>query len=365
MNNLEIISLTKLLLKDAIAKNKFWGDTYEAPFSINKAKWMLENSRADDDDTLAVLGYENYEIIAFVSLMPDLIKLEEGVEKKISWSQRWWVSDKYKETVLSTYVKNISMNACNNQVIIKFLGDNTKAYYEKQPFEKFSKRKRYIILFSLDYDILVLRKNSLKKIAPILKFTDSLSRRFVTLINKRTSNKISKGITYQNILSIDDATWNFIEKKCIDDIVPKSKAYINWQIDNNQYYNLKTSEEKAVQKCLLGSISTNILNASYILKKDDEIIGFISGFISSNKLMIKYFVTSKDYYDDCLNILIKSLITFKCTMIQTEDAILGERIKDKFFTVYADDKALVSLVHKDVNDRLENMMTKDQDGNFF
>ena len=365
MNNLEIINLTKLVLKEAIAENKFWGDSYESPFSLNKAKWLLENNRADDNDVLAILGYENHNIIAFVYLVPDLIKVKGGIPKKVFWSQRWWVSDKYKETVLSAYVKNMSLNACDNQVIIKFLGDKTKAYYEKQPFTKFSKRKRYIILFSLDYHLLVHKRNSLKNFASILKLTDSFSRRVVAFINKRTSHKISKGISYKSVSSIDVDAWSFIEKRCIDDVVPKSKEYINWQIDNNQYHFLKEGIEKPNYKCLLGSISNKIFNATIIVKKDDEVVGFISGYVSANRFMIRYFVTSEIHYDDCLNILMKSLMSYKCNLLQTEDGILGERIKNKYFKVYADDKELVSLIHNDVNVNLQSAIAKDQDGNFF
>ena len=38
MNNLEVITLTKRCLKVAVIENKFWGDSYEPPFSMNKAR---------------------------------------------------------------------------------------------------------------------------------------------------------------------------------------------------------------------------------------------------------------------------------------------------------------------------------------
>jgi hypothetical protein len=205
MKNLEVIILTKLDLKDAVAKNKYWNGTIQPPFSKNKAKWMLENNRADNGDPLAVLGYEGHVIVAFVCLVPDLIKADGGAQK-IFWSQVWWVADKYKDTVLSTYVKKQSLEACNNQVIVKFLGDNTKSYYQKQPFIEFSKRKRHIILFSLDYDLLTYKKASLKKIAPILKLTDGISRRIIAIINKRKAGIKNNALTYKSISLIDDAT---------------------------------------------------------------------------------------------------------------------------------------------------------------
>ena len=342
MNNLEVITLTKLSLKEAVTENKFWGDSYEPPFSLNKAKWMLENNRADDEDVFAILGYEKHTIIAFVSLMPDFIKNEAGDLKKVFWSQRWWVADKYKETVLSTYVKNISLNECENQVIIKFLGDKTKAYYEKQSYTEFSKRKRYIILFSLDYDLLVYKKNNLKRIASLLKMVDGFSRRIISVINRRKTRKKNKGINYERVQLIDDVTWDFIEKQCSNDIVPKSKEYVNWQLNNNQYHVIKDNVNKFGYKCLLGSISEKIYNLNIVVKRNNEIVGFISGLVLGNRFIVRYFITTDIYYYDCVNIMIENFINTKCTILQTENSKLGEHVIGNYFKVYSDVKELIS-----------------------
>jgi len=364
MNNLKIVSLTKNSLEKAVLENKYWSGSYEPPFSLNKAKWMLKNTRADEEDVLAVLCYEGYGIVAFVSLVPDLINTKDGL-KKIFWSQRWWVSDKYKETVLSTYVKNMSLNECDNQVIIKFLGDKSKAYYEKQSFTKFSKRERYIILFSLDYELLIYKKNSFKKIASILKLIDGFSRRIVAVINKRKSRKKSKDINYERVQLIDDDTWRFIEKNCSNDIVPKSKEYINWQITNNQYHVIDDNANKLEYKCLLGTISKKIYNLNIVVKHNNEIVGFISGFVSRNRFIVRYFITTETYYNDSVNIMIKNLISSKCTILQTENNKLGEHVIGNYFKVYADVKELISLIHDDVTVNFENSIMTDQDGNFF
>ena len=363
MDNLEIITLTKRGLKEALTKNKFWSDSYQPPFSINKAKWMLDNTRADENDIFAILGYEKFTIIAFVYLVPDLIKGEDGSSKKVFWSQRWWVSDKYKETILSTYVKNISLNECGNQVIIKFLGDKSKAYYEKQPFRKFSKRKRYIILFSLDYDLLVYKNANFKKISHLVRFADGMTRRLISLINK--SKRLSNGIEYENVQVIDNDVWNFIDKHINSDVVPKSKEYINWQINNNQYHVIKNNENNLNNKCLLGTISKKIYNSNIVVKHGNEIIGFISGFVTRKRFIVRYFITTETYYKDCLNILIKNLITSKCTLLQTENSILGERVVDRYLNVYSDKKELVSLIHDDVIIKIDKINMTDQDGNYF
>ncbi|GAA4898823.1 hypothetical protein GCM10023311_24950 [Flaviramulus aquimarinus] len=364
-NNLEVITLTKKNLKEAIHQNKYWGNTYEAPFSKNKAKWMIENNRAQDDDILAVLGYENHAIVAFVSLVPDWVKTKNDGVKNIFWSQRWWAKDAYKDTILPTYAKSISLKESNNQVLIKFLGDNTKAYYEKQPFTKFSERKRYIIIFSLDYDILIYKKKSLKKIATLLKVLDRISHKMISSINTLKNKQKTRNLEFAYVSSIDKNTWHFIEKQCYHDIIPKTQDYINWQISNKQYHVVNDEANKPNNTCLLSSIANNIYNLNFLVKKERKTIGFISGFVSGNRFIVRYFCANDNHFDDCVDALIKNFIKTKCTLLQTENSILGERINNRYLAVYTDAKQLFSLVHNDVGESFKNVVVNDQDGNFF
>ncbi|WP_298345896.1 hypothetical protein [uncultured Algibacter sp.] len=365
MNNLEVITITKHKLEDAILNNTFWNGKMDAPFSKNKAKWMLKNDRANADDTLAVFAYDGKKIIALVYLVPDLITTNNNLTKKVFWSQRWWVADKYKDTVLSTYIKKLSLNASKNNVLVKFLGDNTKAYYKKQPFTEFSKRKRYIIIFSLDYELLIYKKESLKKAASLIKLADRFSRKIIAKLN-RSKTKINKSlINYKSVSHLNDELWDFLNKHCVNDIVPKDKAYINWQIDNNQYHVINNKEDKLGYKCLLGSISDKMYNSNLVVKNNDEIIGFISGFISNNRFIVRYFISDKNFYSECAKVLIRAVIDTECTILQTENTVLGEYVMSNFHKVYADVKPLVSLIHNDIDVDMNNAMMTDQDGNFF
>jgi hypothetical protein len=364
-NNLEVITLTKKNLREVLSQNKYWSDSFDAPFSRNKAKWMLNNNRADEADVFAILVYENQTLISFVGLMPDWIKTENGEVKKTFWSQRWWVSAKYENTVLPSYSKNISLSATNNQVIIKFLGAKTEAYYRKQNYTKFSGRIRSIIVFNIDHNLLVYKFNSLKKIVGLLKGFDKFSEKVITLINKTKNNRRIKNLLFEYISSIDENAWSFIEKYCANDIVPKTKEYINWQITNSQYHNLSSGINKPGYKCLLSSISNNIYNLSFLVKKQGKTIGFISANVKDNRFTLRYFLTSDDNLNSCLDALINSFIKTKCTLIQTENGNLAEQIKRRYTSIYTDSRELFSLEHNDIELDFNNVCINDQDGSFF
>ncbi|MDG1728595.1 MAG: hypothetical protein P8K68_07065 [Algibacter sp.] len=364
MNNLEVIILTKGSLKEAVAENKFWGDSYEPPFSLNKAKWMLENTRADNEDVFAVLGYEKHTIIAFVSLMPDFIKKGKGNLKKIFWSQRWWIANNYMNTVLPTYIKSNSLTEAKNQIIVRFLGDDTKAYYEKQPFTLFSERMRYVIVFNLDHKILISKKSGLKKVKTLLRFLDKTSKKITFLINSYKSKKRTKKISYRFISNINNKDWAFIENFCVTDIVPKTQKYIDWQISNNQYHVITEGEVRPKYKCLLESVSNKIHNLSFMVEKEGETIGFISGLVKGGRFVLRYFLANQDDFNHCIDALMANLIKSECTLLQTENTVLAERLKNRYLIVYADSKKLLSLVHNDLDMNFQDTILNDGDGNF-
>lgn len=364
-NNLEVISLTKKDLREALLLNTYWNDAIEPPFSKNKAKWMLENNRAEDDDVMATLAYENQELMAFICLVPDWVKTKGMGVKKIFWSQRWWVADKYKTTILSSYTKNASLIAVNNQVFVKFFGVDTEDYYKKQPYTKTSKRNRYIILYNLDYDLLVLKKPGIIRFATIMKFLDQFSFKIISVLNSTLSKRRVKCFTTNLITSLDNRTWNFIQTHCANDFVPKTKEYVNWQISNDQYHNSQSTDEENRQKCLLGSMSVGVRNLNFTVLKDKDIIGFVSANLRDMKFVIRYFLADEENYSSCVDALMEHFIKSKCKALQTENLTLAECIKKRYVNLYSNSRVLFSLFHNEVKGNFENITLNDQDGYFY
>ncbi|GAL70757.1 hypothetical protein [Jejuia pallidilutea] len=361
--DIKIASLTKEELRDAIVNNTYWStDTRDIPFSKSKASWVLKNDRIDNNDVCAIIGTENQTVISFIFLVPDFIKTKSGTEK-IFWSRRWWISDKYKDSILPTYTMSIAMNAVNNKAVVKFLGKDIEAYYRKQPFTEFAHRTRYYIIFNLDANILLSKISSLKHIKGVVKAIDSVSLSFVSVFNAFKTKKNTKPLTYEYVSCIDENLWQFLSPFCEKDLIPKSKAYISWQIDNNQYTNAPI-RDKYPHNCLLSTIYKRVYNISYIIKKEGHIIGFTSFLVRGKEAMVRYFIVKDEYLEACADALMENVIQTKATNLQTENETLGKYIKKKFVNLYTDKRKLYALAHNDMNIDFENAVINDRDGNF-
>lgn len=360
MENIETVILTKYLLKQAIDTNAYWKCHQNiVPFAKNKAKWLLRNERIEDDDVCAVLALNNDQLIAMVSLVPDWINTPDG-NTKVYWSQRWWVHENYETSILSTYINQLSAESVNNKVIIKYIGTETIPYYKLQPYTEFSNRTRYIFVFDIDADLVISKLPKLKALRPLLRMVKKGSYYVISKIN-RLKLKTS-GVSYKPVTVFNDEEWHFIKRYSKNDLVPKTKAYVEWQLDNLQY--TKANALDSHQECLVTSISNTIYNTSFFILRDDLIIGFISALIRANEFVLRYFLCDAKHKHTCLDALMLHFIDSKCSFLLTENVALGEQLNKRFLNVYCNKTDLVALAHQDIDMEFTGITISEQDGHF-
>ncbi len=362
MEDINIITLTKSLLRESLNNNTHWDSKGYVPFSKSKALWLLRNNRIKDDDVCAVIGLENKKIISFIFLVPDFINTKTGTEK-IFWSRRWWIAEKYKDSVLPTYTMSVAMNAINNKVLIKFLGKEVVEYYKKQPFTEFAYRTRYYIMFNLDTNLLISKVKYLKYFKAFLRIIDQASLHLVTKLNRSAAIKKTKEFSYEYVSYIDETLWSYINPFCKNDLIPKTKEYINWQIDNNQYTNALTNNKQPF-KCLLNSIQKRVYNINYIVKINNKTIGFTSFLIRGKEAIVRYFICENENLEKCADALLENISLTQVSNLQTENKKLGSYLQKKYTNIYTNKRELYALGHNDLNIYFGKAPINDRDGNF-
>ncbi len=356
------VVVTKAVLRDSLQTNALWEGKYLIPFAKSKGQWLLKNDRIEDDDIVACLAYEDDTLVCFVYLIPDLINTPNGIEK-VFWSDKWWVSNEHKNTVLAAYLKNEVAKITNNRLVIKFLGKDTEAYYAKQPYVKFGERKRFFIIYNLDAGLLINKLRVLRFVKYPLISISNFSLKLIKALNYRKAKLKTRNIHYQYLNKLDEASWMFIEKHCEKDLVPKTKDYIDWQLSNTQYTNTPI-QQKYVSNCLIAGAFSNINAISFSIVENDEIIGFISYLERESEFIVKYFITTAHYWDKCIAVLMEHFVKSGSRIIYTENESLGENILKNYYKVFSSERILHSLIHKSFNFDSNNLLVKEHDGHF-
>lgn len=363
-NSIEVIAITKKVLKKAIEDNSYWKQC-TVPFSKSKANWLLSNDRIQEEDYCGIIAKEGDKMLSFIYLFPDYMNVSENETNKVYWMITWWVHEEHKNSVLGTYVFQEALNLTGKQILIKSYAENVTKFYEKQPFTVISSRFRYTIFFSTDTSILVGRFPFLKRISFLVDKVDDFVGWIIRMANKRASKKRTVGLVYNYVSQIDDELWNFIAPVCGHDLILKTKDYVNWQLNGQQYIQTPVGE-KYPNKAIVAGISNNIGIHNYSVIKDEEIIGFISYIINYSEANVKYFlVKDKEYYNDCVDALVENIIRVNAKFLFTDDAELSNSLRKRYRTVFTHKVNKNALAHNETKIDFENVHLFNRDGHFY
>ncbi|MHA7057495.1 hypothetical protein ACWGOQ_0009780 [Aquimarina sp. M1] len=362
--DIQIIGLTKKMLREAIDKNTYWKSDL-APLPKSKALWLIANNRVNDDDYCGVIGYEGEKIISFIFMFPDLLNVKDDKPKKVYWMISWWVHKSYKDTVLGTYIYNEAINLTGKQIVIKSYAENVNTFYEKQPFKVIAERLRHTIFFSLDASMLIGRFKFLKSFKFILDRIDSFVGAIMRMLNSSKMKNNVKVLSYEFVNQIDIDTWGFIKPLCGSDLIYKTREYVNWQIDASQYLQTPVPK-KHPHISLQTGISNNIYIHNLKILKENRIIGFLSYVINYNEFNVKYFlVEDEKNYNMCVDALMENFIKQKTTFLFTDDTKLSDNITKRYQTIFTHKVIKKGLAHNDTAIDSENFMMLNRDGHFY
>ncbi|MGY3794357.1 hypothetical protein [Aquimarina sp. 433] len=362
--DLQVIGLTKKMLREAIDKNTYWKNDL-APLPKSKAIWLVNNNRIEENDYCGVLGYEGDKMISFIFMFPDLLNAGNVEPQKVYWMISWWVHKSYKDTVLGTYIYNEAINLTGKQVLIKSYAENVTAFYEKQPFTVIASRLRHTIFFSLDASMIIGRFKFLKSFKFILDRVDGFVGGIIRYLNTSKLKNRVKSLSYEYVNQLDDDTWEFIKPSCKNDLIYKTKEYVNWQLDASQYLQTPVPERHP-HKSLQTGISNNIYLHNLKISKGEEIVGFISYVINYNELNVKYFIVDKEEnYDICVDALLENFIRQKTTFMFTDDTKLSDNITKRFKTIFTHKVTKKGLAHNETNVDTEHCEMLNRDGHFY
>ncbi|TYP75159.1 hypothetical protein [Aquimarina intermedia] len=362
----ENISIKKFTKKDiilAVVDGSFLQNNIDIPFTPAKAAWLVQNSRAEEGDILAVLAYSDHRLISYVALVPDYIQDANGNTAKVSWCNRWWIAHDYKDSILATYTMTEALKSVGNQVVIKFLGKEVEGYYQKQPFATFAERYRYYFIFSLDTDLVIMKFPMLKKFRTMLSWVDSFSKSVTAFINSRKIKETIEPLKYNYISRLDNELWSALAPYLTKDLVPKTKELINWQISNSQYQRTPVAN-KYPYHCLIASAANQIFNLSFTVKNKNRFLGFISVLVRNKEYNVKYFIPFDGCFEECFGALIENFYSVGTSMLYTENEMLAAAIKERLTTTFIDERKLYALKHNQVALDLSPVVVQDHDGHY-
>jgi rRNA-processing protein FCF1 len=362
--DLKVLGVTKKMLRESINENTYWEGSL-APMPKSKAQWMLANPRFEEDDYCAVITTANNQILSFISLVPDYLNLKNNNFKKVYWMVSWWVHPKNENTILGTYTFQEALKLTDNKILIKSYAEHIEPFYKKMPFNIIESRNRYTIFLSLDHSMLLGKFKFLKPFKLFFVALDRVTYYVINFFNKLKFKNTTSKLNYEYINGIDQNTWNFIEPLFKNDLIYKTKDYVNWHLDNNQFTQTPVADKFLYKSIEIGT-SNNIYQHNLNIIKNNKIIGFFSYILNYNEFNVKYFLVEKEEnYNVCIDALIENFIKKKARYIFTDDTTLAENIKKRFITVFTHKSLKKGLAHNSLELTENEVTLYNRDGHFY
>ncbi len=359
--NLQVIALTKNELQQALDENRYWKGNGKSAISKNKVHWILDSPRLEDNDYCLVLGLADDKMVAFIHVLPDYLNIDNEKERQVYWMIEWWVAKKFINTVLGTYVFNEALRVTGKKVLIKSYAENVAGFYGKQAFTPILERKRNTIFFGLNPDVIIGKFSFTRHFKFFLKTANRMVYGIIAFFNSRKIKKSTSRLTYEYCNKLDNETWSFIKPLCNNDLILKTKDYINWHIDARQYQITPVSNKLKVKAHIRGySYNINLYNIK--ICRADEIIGFISMLNFNDEIYLKYFLTTEDNFQETVDVLVEHTIKLKGSHIFTDNDKVANDIKKRFKKTFAYGVTKIALAHDELYPKIGNLKLKDQDG---
>ena len=314
-------TLNKKQLEDFISSGEF--ESYDfLPITRHRAQSHIKNPKANDDQTLLVLAFEDDHLAGYLGCLPDSF-IVDGKVLSFAWLSTLFVSDQFRGKRIAQNLLNRAFEEYQGNIAITEFTKEAESLYNKIGVFKYIEPKlgkRYY--FKTDFETIIpAKKKNTKPFQPVFKIADSVANFFISIKNSFVKQP---SFPFEIIDKIDRESADFISKFKTN----RTAEEINWAMENPwilkgdtvnkkylfssysknfKYFWVKVyCDNNNLITCALLILRDGHLKIPYLYTNSDltQFIDLLSYFIVANKVKV---MTS---YQDDLNQKIKTHLAF-------------------------------------------------------
>lgn len=221
----ELKTLNKSELQEFISSGKYRSDAF-IPITKHRAESQIKNLKADEDQTLLILAYEEEKLAGYVGCLPDFF-LIDGKKLKYAWLSTLFVSSDFRGKRIAQKLLDKAFEQYNGNIAITEFTPEAESLYNKIKVFKYipAKEGRRFYLKTDFQNMIPAKKPKLKSLKPVFKFSDTI---FNFLISFKNSFQEKPEFKFEILSEIDEESKDFIAQ------FPSNRTAdeINWFVKN-------------------------------------------------------------------------------------------------------------------------------------
>ena len=275
-----IKQLNKRELQSYIDSASFKDVPYIA-ISYHRAVSHIENPRAQDDDILMFIAYEDDRMVGYLGALPDDIYKENGEEAHFAWMSCLWIDPDQRGKKIAQQLVTACLSAWDNHIILtEYTGPAKYLYQKLGVFESWPdlQGRRWYIKSDLSR-ILSPKKAIFNYSKPLLKAVD-------TVINTVLQTKYMISKPDQNIRELKEITGDielYIRRHSSSDGFQRDAEIIRWMLhypwilkgittqDTERYHFSSVAEQFIAKAYKIENTEGNICSIMVVTVRDGHL----------------------------------------------------------------------------------------------
>jgi len=287
---MEIKTFTVAELKTALESENFWL-TKSLPITKHRALSYSRNPRADEDDTVLLVAYQDNRVIGYLGILPDKIFIND-VGYKLGWLTSWWVDPSCTTAGAGAILLFKALNAYDQYIGVSGGSrEARKALNASQRFMALKPLQGLDIRLRLNVAGNISRRHPALKIFRVLfKILDAMTDEVVNLrgfIWQRRNSQCQR-LTFEYIAAIDEETDRFIQQHHRHDLTRKEKSDFSW-IMNNPWILSAPLKDSASKRYYFSSRADRFCYLGVkVFEHHNEMIGFFLLKVRDDRMSVMY-----------------------------------------------------------------------------
>jgi GNAT superfamily N-acetyltransferase len=346
--------LQKKSLEEFVSSGDF--EKYDfLPITKHRAVSHIKNPKANDDQTLLILAFDDEKLAGYLGCFPDNFKID-GKIFNYAWLSTLYVSNEFRGKKIAQTLLNKAFEDYNGNIAItEFTKEAESLYNKTEVFDYIQPKigKRYY--FRTDFKTLIpSKKPSTKKFKPFFNIADHIINSLISVKNILIKKPDFK---FEIIDTIDSESANFISKFHSN----RNTQEINSLIENPWVL----EGENAEKKYLFSSFAEQFKYFWIKIYDDDNTLITCSLLLlRDGHLKVSYLFSNADL-DKFVNFLSYFIVKTKVKILTSYQTELNQKIDSmkNFPTIYQKDFERRYMFHKQLIHNLpQNFNPNYQDG---
>ena len=291
---MEIKAFTIADLKNALKSEDFWL-TDILPITKQRASSYTRNPRANENDPVLLVAYQDSRVIGYLGILPDKIFVNDEIFK-LGWLTSWWVDASCATPGVGVALLFKALNAYDQYVGVSGSSKSArKALHASQKFMDLKPLQMLDIRVRLNLTRLFSRRfRALKKFRVLFKICDVLIDEVVNLRFSywQRRNDSCQRLAFEYIAAIDEETGRFMQRHYQHDLTRKEKSDLSWIMNNPWILSAPLKDSLSKRYYFSLRASRFFYLGVKVFEQNNEMIGFFLLKVRDDRMSIVY-----SYYD--------------------------------------------------------------------